>query len=174
MPANDVHFPAQSEYLPYYGKYIALVPKASIVDTLMKQVYDTLTLLRGLSEEQGMHRYAPEKWTIKEVAGHIADAERVFAYRALRFSRNDRTELQGFDQEPYIQFSTFNNCRLSELADELECIRHATVYLFRHLSDDAWTRSGIASGGEVSVRALAYIIAGHELHHMNILRERYV
>ena len=163
-----------NEYLPYYGKYITLVPEGEIAEILVQQVYVTVALLRGLSEEQGMYRYAEGKWTIKEVVGHIIDAERVFAYRALRFGRNDAKELQGFDQDPYIQFGNFNNCKLSELIDEFECVRHSTVYLLRHLSDEAWTRRGIASGGEVSVRAIAYIIAGHELHHFNIIRERYL
>jgi hypothetical protein len=168
------HFPDPTEYLPYYGKYIALVPEGAIVETLMKQVSETTTMLRGLSEAQGAHRYAPEKWTVKEVVGHMIDTERVFAYRALVFARNDKSELPSMDQNPYVQFGNFTNCKLRDLADEFECVRHSTVYLLRHLGDEAWTRRGVASGAEVSVRALAYIIAGHELHHAKILREKYL
>ncbi len=174
MSTNNFHYPEPTEYLPYYGKYISLVPKAAILETLQQQNRDTLTLLRGLSEEQGAHCYAPGKWSIKEVVGHIIDTERIFAYRALRFSRNDKKELEGFDQDPYVQFGNFDNCTLNELVDEFDCVRHSTLYLLRHLSDEAWTRRGVASDAEVSVRALAYIIAGHELHHERILREKYL
>lgn len=98
----------------------------------------------------------------------------MFAYRALRFSRNDKTALPGFDQEPYIQFGNYDACTLSELADEFAHVRQSTLYLFKHMSDEAWLRTGIASEAEVSVRALAYIITGHELHHVHVLRTKYL
>lgn len=171
---DTIHYPDPTEYLPYYGKYVALVPKEDILATLQQQHRITQTLLHGLSEAQGNHRYAPEKWSIKEVVGHMIDSERVFAYRALRFSRNDKTALPGFDQDPYIQFGNFGNCKLGGLANEFEHVRQSTIHLLRHMGEDAWTRRGVANDAEVTVRALAYIIAGHELHHVNILRTKYL
>lgn len=174
MPSIIIEPPTSNEYLPYYGKYIALVEKGDILEMLTRQNRVTVQLLRGLSETQAAHRYAPEKWTIKEVVGHLIDTERVFSYRALVFGRNDKSELPSMDQNPYVEFGNFNNCQLSELVDEFECVRNATLHLLRHFDNAAWTRRGIASGAEISVRALAYIIAGHELHHVKILRERYL
>lgn len=171
MPTN---YPEPTEYLPYYGKYISLVPKADILETLEQQNNDTMRLLRDIPETRAHSRYAPGKWSIKEVVGHLIDTERVFAYRALCFSRNDKTPLPGFDQEPYIQFGNYDACLLGELADEFAHVRQSTLYLFKHMSDEAWLRTGVASDAEVSVRALAYIIAGHELHHAHILRTKYL
>ncbi len=172
MPIDT--FPGPTEYLSYYGKYISLVPKADILKTLENQNAETLRLLRGIPETQAHTRYAPGKWSIKELVGHVIDTERVFAYRALRFSRNDKTALPGFDQDPYIQFANYDACPLNELADEFAHVRQSTLYLFKHMSDEAWMRTGVASDAEVSVRALAYIIAGHELHHVHILRMKYL
>lgn len=171
---NTIHFPGQNEYLPDYHKYVMLVRKGDIIETLQRQHADTQRLIGDLSEAQGNYRYAPDKWSIKEVVGHMIDCERIFAYRSLRFSRNDKAELPGFDQDPYIQFGNFNNCKLSELAREFEHVRQSTILLFRHLNDEAWTRRGTANGAEITVRALAYIIAGHELHHVGILRSKYL
>ena len=172
MLANT--FPDPTEYLPYYGKYVSLVPKRDILETLEKQNIETLGLIQGISETLSLKRYAPGKWSIKELVGHVIDTERIFAYRALRISRNDKTPIPGFDQEPYIQFGNYDACPLSELADEFACVRQSTLYLFKHMSDEAWLRTGIASDAEVSVRALVYIIAGHELHHAHILRTKYL
>ena len=135
---------------------------------------ETQRVLAEISEEKGLFRYAEGKWSIKELVGHLIDTERVMAYRALRFARNDRTELAGFEQNDYIENSNFDACSLRELAREFELVRNANVLMFQNFSEEVWTRSGIASGNQVSVRALAYIIAGHELHHMKILRERYL
>ncbi len=172
MPANT--YPEPTEYLAYYGKYISLVPKGDILETLASQNRETLNVFRGISGSDALKRYAPGKWSIKEVLGHTIDTERVFAYRALRFSRNDTTALAGFDQEPYIQFGNYDACPLNELVDEFAHVRQSTILLFKHLNGAAWTRSGIASNAEVSVRALAWIIAGHELHHLAILRTKYL
>ena len=174
MPSADFRFPEPTEYLPYYGKYIALVPAGDILMTLERQERDTLSVLHGIAEARAMTRYAPGKWTIKELVGHVIDTERVFAYRALRFSRNDTTPLPGFDQEPYIRHGNYDACPLTGLGEEFAHVRKSTVLLFRHMSNEAWLRKGVASEAEVSVRALAYIIAGHELHHLDILRTRYV
>ena len=166
--------PDATEHAPYYGKYVALVPEGDIIATLGEQLDDTLVLVRSISEEKAETRYAPGKWSIKEVIGHLIDSERVFAYRALRFSRNDQTELPGFDENDYVRNAAFGECRLANLATEFEYLRRANLHFFRHLSQEAWLQRGKANGNEVTVRALAYIIAGHERHHREILRTRYL
>jgi hypothetical protein len=166
--------PVSGEYNEYYGKYIQRVPAGDIVAILATQVDDTLALLRDLTEPQAQHAYAPGKWTIKEVIGHVIDAERIFAYRALRFARGDRTPLATFDENFYVPAGAFGDRPLANLAAELSAVRRATVALLAHVPADAWMRSGPASGMDVSVRALAWIIAGHELHHRAIVVERYL
>ena len=166
--------PTESEYAPYYGKYVRLVPDGHIVATLTRQIADTLALLRGVSEEQGAHRYEPGKWSIKQVLGHMADTEQIFAYLALRIARGDKTPIPGFEQADYVRTANSDARWVDDLADELAQVRRATVALFGGLDDQAWTRTGTASEKEVSVRALAYMIAGHELHHLEILRSRYL
>jgi DinB superfamily len=166
--------PDQTEYNPYYHKYISLVPGENIVTTLSSQIEDTLALLGSVSESQGELRYAPGKWSIKEVIGHLIDAERIFVYRALRMARNDRTPLPGFDENEYVINGNFGDSRLAELADEYQAVRKSSVYLFKHLSEETWTRLGVANDDEISVRAIAYAVAGHELHHLGIIRARYL
>jgi len=174
MTTLTINRPEATEYAPYYGKYILLVPDGDILKTLEDQLGATGELLRGISEVQADSRYAPDKWSIKEVAGHIIDGERVFAYRALRFARGDGTPLPGFEQDDYVRHGSFDACMLSDLASEFEYVRQGTLSLFRHLDGEAWHRRGTASDAEVSVRALAYIIAGHELHHVRILKAKYL
>jgi hypothetical protein len=128
--------------------------------------------LRGVTEVQANTRHAPYTWSIKEVVGHLTDAERIFGYRALRIARHDPTLLSGFDENDYVRNATFDACPLSELATEFELVRRSHLCFFRHLKSEAWLRSGVANGNTVSVRALAYIIAGHERHHVAILRKR--
>ena len=166
--------PDMTEYAPYYEKYTSLVPDGDVIATLSSQLEVTLSTLRGLTEAQGDSRYAPGKWSIKELVGHMIDGERVFSYRALRFARNDRTPLPGFEQDDYVRAGNFGKRRMSDLADEFEQVRRATLSLLRSLDDEAWLRRGVASDNEVSVRALAYILAGHETHHMQVLRTRYL
>jgi DinB superfamily len=166
--------PDLTEYAPYYGKYINLVPEGDILTALGRQMDGTLALLRGIPESQADSRYAPGKWSIKEVIGHLIDAERIFGYRALRFARNDQTAIEGFEQDDYVKHGGFGEQSLSDLASEYEHVRRANIFLLRGLSSDAWDRRGRASDNEVSVRALAYIIAGHELHHMEIIRSKYL
>jgi uncharacterized damage-inducible protein DinB len=166
--------PERSEHLPYYGRYIDLVPDGDIVRTLASQMKETEALLLGLPASMATHRYAPGKWSVNETIGHMADAERIFTARALRFARDDLQSLPGFEQDDYVRNAAFDAYPLMELTSELVAIRQATIYLFKHLDEDAWMKRGIASGGEVSVRALAYIAAGHELHHRQILRTRYL
>lgn len=166
--------PAKSEFLPYYERYIALVPDGDVISTLATQITDTQSLLRALPASVATYRYAPDKWSVSEVVGHMIDSERIFTGRALRFARNDATPLPGFEQDDYVRNATFDAYPLSELASELETVRQSTIFLFRHMDEDAWTRRGLANNAEVSVRALAYIIAGHELHHREILSARYL
>jgi hypothetical protein len=166
--------PDPSEYGAYYGRYISLVPDGPIVDRLREQIAETLGLLRALPESRGDHRYAPGKWSIKEMIGHLADSERVFAYRALRIGRGDETPLPGFEQDGYVRNGGFGARTLRHVADDLEAVRRSTVLLFEGLDETAMIRRGTASGFPVSVRALAHILAGHELHHRSILKERYL
>ena len=168
------HYPATSEYAPYYGKYVSLIPEGDILETLAQQLDSSLVLLRGIDEEKAVYRYAPGTWSIKELVGHIIDAERIFAYRALRFARGDETELSGFEQDGYVLNGSFDAYRMAELAREFELVRGANLLMLKHLDEAAWQRRGVASGSEVTVRALAFIMAGHEKHHMEILRTRYL
>jgi hypothetical protein len=166
--------PEESEYLPYYGRYISLVPDGEILALLSNQLEATAALLRGIPESQANFRYEADKWSIKQVVGHMIDTERIFACRALRFARDDKTPLPGYEQDDYIRSASFEDYPLSDLVAELESVRRSNVFLFKHLDQEAWLRRGVANDSEVSVRALAYIIAGHELHHRDILRTRYL
>jgi hypothetical protein len=166
--------PASEEHAPEFGGYTSLVPEGDVVGTLSKQITETLSLLRSIPEEDGNKSYEDGKWSIKELIGHVIDAERIFSYRALRFARGDATPLAGFEQDDFIRGADFNNRSLRSLADELEHVRATTVDLFRNLSEEAWLRRGVANENEISVRAIAYILAGHELHHVNVLKERYL
>ena len=166
--------PDETEYLSYYGRYISLVPDGDILSMLSRQLDETLALLQSIPEERAGFRYAPDKWSIKQLVGHVIDTERIFAYRALRFARNDDTPLSGYEQDDYVRNSSFDDYPLAELSEEFANVRRANLFLFKHLSEEAWLRRGSASESEVSVRALAYILAGHELHHTAILRARYL
>ncbi|HXG91154.1 MAG TPA: DinB family protein [Blastocatellia bacterium] len=166
--------PSSAEYAPYYVRYISLVPEGDIIQTLSQQLEDTLSLLSSIPESKAGYRYAPDKWSIKEVIGHIIDAERVFAYRALRFARNDKTPLASFEQDDYVRTGGFDERKLADLAEEFEHVRRGNIRLFSSFSNEALSRTGIASEKEVSVRALLYIIAGHERHHIEILKSRYL
>jgi uncharacterized damage-inducible protein DinB len=166
--------PQQGDYALFYQKYVALVPSGDFLEILQEQQRDLIRLFSPLSEQQAEFRYAAGKWSIKEVLGHINDAERIFSYRLLRIARGDRTPLASFDQEPYIQTGNFSDRKLQDLLHEFSTVREATVSLIRSLDDAAWLRRGVASQKEVSVLALAFVIAGHERHHRVILEERYL
>jgi len=165
--------PAADEHLPYYARYVERVPDGDLLARLERQVAETAALLRALPEGRAAHRYEPGKWSVKEVVGHVADTERIFTYRALRIARADRTPLAGFDENEFVRAAGFDRRTLRELVDELVAVRAATVALYRGLGDEEVGRRGTANGAEVSVRALAWITAGHELHHVTLLRERY-
>ena len=179
MPANleigsaEAERPGVDEYAPYYAKYIDLVPEDPIRMRLSAQQRDFCALLRSLDESVGEHAYAPEKWTVSEVIGHLCDVERVFSYRALRFARGDTTDLPGFDENIYVPAGNFRERTLKSLTEEWLTVRIATLALLDGLPEEAWLRRGTANGQPVSVRGLAWIIAGHELHHRALLHERY-
>lgn len=166
--------PETSEYAPYYDRYISLVPEQDILSLLSAQFKETNAAISTLTEEQSEFRYAPGKWSVREMLGHMIDTERIMAYRALRFARNDKTPIEGFEQDDYVRHGPFHQCRLPDLLEEFGYVRNATVCMFRSLTEEAWLRRGVASNNEMSVRALAYVIAGHERHHMRVLREKYL
>ncbi len=174
MSAASTIRPTSGEYPPYTINYISLVPDGDIVATLGKQLDDTLALIRSISESRGDFRYEEGKWNIKEVIGHLIDCERIFAYRALRFARGDETPLSGFEQDDYVRNGGFGKRTLSDLANEYEHVRQSTIVLFSNLDDEAWVRIGSSNNNPASVRALAFMVAGHERHHIEILRSRYL
>jgi hypothetical protein len=173
MPTSTPSRPAAGEFFEYYGKYIALVPDGDVRGHIEHQLSDTVAFIKSRPESWAMSRYAPGKWSVKEVIGHLADAERIFAYRALRIARGDTTALAGFDENAYVPVGKFDARETQELLEEYAATRAATIAMFRGFDDAAWARTGNASGHTISVRALAYIIAGHERHHLSILRDRY-
>ena len=173
MPQALTTAPETGEYAPYYGRYISLVSTSNLLDTLKQQARQTHELFARCSEGDANFSYAPGKWTVKEALGHMIDTERIMAYRALRIARNDKTPMAGFEQDDYVKYSSFGERTLGDLLEEFSAVRTATLSLLRGFSGQAWTRSGTASGNPVTVRALAYIIAGHELHHQNVFREKY-
>jgi len=167
--------PTPSEYAPYTIIYIGLLPDdGRVLWHLKNNLAATTEFLGGLSEEQLLHRYAEGKWTIKEILAHIIDDERIFSYRALRFARNDKTELPGFEQDEYALNSGANERDINDLLKEFGAVRESTIALFDSFNDEALLRSGVASGNVLSVRAAAYHIAGHEMRHVNIIKERYL
>lgn len=165
--------PGADEYAPYYEKYVSLVSTDDVLATLEKQPSELVSALSASTEADGEIRYAPGKWSVKEMLGHVIDSERVFSYRALRIARNDQTPLEGFEQDDYVKFGPFGQCSLAALVEEFKSVRNASTSLFRGLDEAAWVRRGVANKNQVSVRGLAYIIAGHELHHSKILRDKY-
>jgi hypothetical protein len=166
--------PASTEYAPYFEKYVKLVPEGDLLQLLSQQIKETTDLVRNITDAQGEYRYAPGKWSLKEVIGHMSDTERVMSYRLLRFARGDQTPLMGFDQDIYVNGAAFELHSVQDLLEELTAVRQATLYLLHGLTDEAWGRTGPVNNNEVTVKSLAYIIAGHELHHRKIIEEYYL
>ena len=164
--------PGQDEHLPYYAKYITLVGDDAL-EAMRSGCVATTRLLSGVTEEKAMFRYQPGKWSVKEVVGHVIDGERVFAYRALRFARADETPIPGFEENHWVPAGRFDRRPLQDLVAEYSTVRAATLSFFSSLDEEDLLRRGRANDAIVSVRALAHIIAGHELHHMGLLRDRY-
>lgn len=172
-PSPSIPRPEPCEYAPYYDRYISLISGTDILGTLDDQRRQMMLLLCGRDEADGDFRYASDKWSAKEVLGHVCDTERIFAYRILRISRADRTPIEGFEQDDYVRNSPFAKIPLAEVIEDYIAVRRATLTLLRNLDEAAWTRRGIANKNEVTVRAIAYLTAGHELHHRRILEEKY-
>lgn len=166
--------PAPDEHAPYYANYIGMVPEGDVLDLMTRQVKETTKLLAGIPDAKAGYRYAPGKWSIKGLVGHVVDSERVFSYRALSIGRGDPSPLPGFDEKAWAQVSNADERPLKELIKDYEAARQATLALFRSLPADGWARRGTANNYPVTVRALAWIILGHERHHLKILRERYL
>jgi hypothetical protein len=163
--------PDPADHAPYYARYIANVP-----DDVMAALRSTETeqLLRSISEEKSRHRYAEGKWSIRQVVGHLIDGETVFGYRARAFAHGEQQEMPGFDENDYVANGGYDDVPLSKLVDAFVAARRSTILLFETIPPAAWDHVGVASGNRVSVRALAFILAGHERHHMKIVRERYL
>lgn len=167
--------PEEGEYAPYAIRYIGLLPDDGLVlQHLADNLKATTEFILSLPAEKLTSRYAEGKWTIKEILVHLSDDERIYAYRALRFARQDKTELPGFEQDDYARHSGANERDIKDILREFAAVRKATISLFERMSREALVRTGVADGKVMSVRAAAYHIAGHELRHLNIIRERYL
>lgn len=165
--------PPETEYASFYAPYLALVPEEEILPVLAGQNVLLRRLVDSVPEERETFRYAPGKWSIRELLGHVGDLERIFGFRAFAFSRNEPKPLPGFDENAYVAEAGFDSRSLESLAGDFTGLREVNLALFRRLSPEAWLRTGVANGQTVSVRALAYIMAGHLRHHLGVLRERY-
>jgi hypothetical protein len=166
--------PGADEFAPYYSTYVDRVTGDDVLPVLSAQRESTARFLAGIPENRAGYRYAEGKWSLREVIGHLSDAERVFAYRMLRFARGDETPLSGFDENVYVPAGEFERRSLANVAAEFTAVRDATLALVRSLDAAAVARRGLASGKAMSVRALAWVIAGHEAHHLQVIRERYL
>lgn len=166
--------PEEGEFNPYYGKYIGLVPDGDIISVLREQFAQTLTTLRAIPETRAGFRYAEGKWSMKELLGHLSDAERLFVYRALCIARGDTQPLPGFEEDEYVRGADFDSLPFAKIISEFETVRAATISFLENLQEEAWKRKGTANGSGVSVRAIAYILAGHERHHLQVLKDRYL
>jgi len=174
VPAISPPRPAKTEYNAYYQPYVDESPGEDVLAALAAQRDSTAALLAKVPEARAGHRYAPGKWSIREVIGHLADAERVFSYRALRVARADVTPLASFDENAWMAPANFERRTLADVAAELRAVRESTLALFRSFDAEAWPRVGTASNHPISARALAWIISGHEAHHLRVLKERYL
>ena len=166
--------PQSTEAAPYYFKYIDLITSEDIVPAIAGQLGETLQFLEGISEEQSLHSYAAGKWTIRELLNHVNDGERLFLSRAFWFARGFQDALPSFDQDVAVQMAHANDTSWAQLLEEFKNVRLATISFFNNLPAEAWSRTGVASDSPVTVRALAYIIAGHVAHHRGVLQEKYL
>ncbi len=164
--------PRSDEHAPNYAEYVALVPENEVFGAMQAELAHTLALLRNVPDDVALLRHPPYTWSIKEVVGHVTDTERIFGYRALRIARGDSTPLPGFDENAYAKVAGFDRHALSDLLEEFELVRRSHLRLFANLAEADWSRRGVADGSEISVRALAYIIVGHQRHHTAILSQR--
>ncbi|MED4404197.1 DinB family protein [Metabacillus fastidiosus] len=166
--------PKKDEYDPYFERYIELIPNKCLFDVLKKQQEVTINLLRGLSSEQEEYRYEAKKWSLKEVVGHMADVERVLNYHLLTVARGDTVSFTPFDKDLYMANADFSQRDFQDILSDFSIVRQCTSSLITNLPNDAWIRTGTVLNHPTTARALAYIIAGHELHHQRIIKERYL
>lgn len=174
MTGGRIARPAAAEHAPYFERYIALVPEGDVLELLRRQVDDTVALVGRLNDREADFRYAEGKWSVKEVIGHVADTERIMVYRALCFARGETAALPGFEENEYVARAKFGGRTLGDLLAELKLVRAGTVPFFAGLDAEELMRRGTANSRPYSVRALAYIVAGHERHHATVLAERYL
>jgi hypothetical protein len=165
--------PPTTEHPEYYNAYIQEVPQNDLLEALTSALEAYREFFKALPSEKADYRYAAGKWTVKEVLAHVNDGERVFAYRALSFARNDQNELPGFDEEKWAPESNASERSLADILEEHEAIRRSTIALFKSFTDEMLSRSGIANGKRISVCSIGFVIAGHAQHHLKVLRERY-
>ena len=166
--------PEPSEYAPYYQKYIDLVKDDNPIKALQNQIIAMQAFLSEIPEEKENYRYAEGKWTIKEIIGHLTDAERVFGFRALCFARKDKTALPGFEEDEYVAAGNFQKRSFYNLVHEFNLVRESHIALFKTFDEEALSQLGTANNNSISVRALIFVMAGHEIHHLNVIRERYL
>ena len=165
--------PTAEEYAPFYARYVSLVPEEDVMAVLRSQPEELRRIASSVPPDHETHRYAPGKWSIREVVGHLCDADRVFGYRALCISRGERASLPAFDEGEYMAHATFDRRTLAELVKEFSMVREANLEVFRHLDEGGWKRRGVANDTDVTVRAIAYMMVGHVRHHSGVLRSRY-
>ena len=165
--------PSENEYAAFYASYIARVPELDLINVLEVQPAELRAMTDNIDPEEELYRYAPDKWSIRQVFGHLIDTERIMGYRAFRIGRGDATPLPGFDEKIYVAQADSEDRTVKELAHEFAAVRHANLWTIRRWTPDAWSRAGTANSHPVSARAIAYILAGHVRHHVAILRERY-
>lgn len=173
MPGPTVK-PSVEEYAPFYKRYIELAPEGAILAHLAQQKDASLAWMEQVPTDKWDYRYEPNKWSLKEIWVHLMDTERVFTYRAMRISRKDATPLPGFDHNGFVPNSGASARSVASIHQEYDLLRQSTIQLFNNFSDEMWAQLGNASDHPISVRALAYLVAGHELHHINIMEERYL
>ncbi|UMB60070.1 DinB family protein [Lutibacter sp. A80] len=170
---NSAHL-NKSEYAPFYSDYIKALGEVDLHTVLNSSLEDLITTVNQLSEEKLTYRYADGKWTIKELVQHIIDAERILSYRALRFSRNDATNLSGFDEDWYVTYSNGNERNFKDILLEFTQVRNATISLFKSFTPEMFLMNGSANNSDMTVRALGFIIVGHQMHHLNVIKEKYL
>jgi hypothetical protein len=165
--------PSENDYAQPFAEYVSLVPEDDVLQAIERQSSETQKVLASLDDARASFRYADGKWSVKEVFGHLCDAERIMAYRALAIARGETQSLPGFEEDDYMRNAGFDAWRLGDLAEQYALIRRANIVFFCNLPSEAWDRRGVANDNPITVRAIAYIIVGHERHHLKVLKERY-
>lgn len=170
---TEIQYPVTGEYDPYYDNYISLVEKGDIIEILSSQKDETINFFSKIPDEKGNYRYAPDKWSIKELAGHLIDSERIFCYRILRLSRGDKTPLPGYDHNDYVKNGKFANRSMENLCSDFQAARNSTIELLKNFDDEDWSKTGTVNNKNASARAIAFALAGHVKHHISVIQEKY-